>query len=545
MDIAHHRLFKPVLTGSADEENRSFLKINFKNKGLDAINISNILHHKKVTSTVPTYFKPRAPLISYSYTRPIASKIFNYKQTLQDLTTNGHAYNPPVCNCASSAFNYGPAGHVITGDLNIINNVKLKEVLSKGPKYREPQSFTWRQNFKIIMDSVEDYARRWAKLEEVEENTLSEWVKAVRSLVKARISRLQKTMSTKTKSVFSDPDVVSELSTIHDSYVVVPADKASNNIVFVCKAHYCNCLKEELGINSTQGNPTYTRTSFSKDEILDNHKSVLSSFGITCSEEDLELPFLYWIPKLHKNPYKQRYIAGSAKCSTKPLSIVLTKILTAVKEGLQKYCSTAYSRSGVNQMWILKNSKELLENLKSLSFSKVHSIKTFDFSTLYTTIPHNKLKSRLKDLITHCFFHKNGTRRYKYVVLGPLKTYFVKDHSDCKVKYSETDIVRMLEFLIDNIFVMFDGQIFQQTIGIPMGTNCAPLLADLFLYSYEAEFIQGLLKSGKKKLAQRFNFTYRYIDDVISLNNPKFSEFLDFIYPCELEIKDTTESNAS
>ena len=100
----------------------------------------------------------------------------------------------------------------------------------------------------------------------------------------------------------------------------------------------------------------------------------------------------------------------------------------------------------------------------------------------------------------------------------------------------------MLEFLLDNIFVILGGQIFQQTIGIPMGTDCVPLLADLFLYSYEAEFIQGLLKSGKKKLAQSFNFTYRYIDDVLSLNNSKFSDYLYFIYPSELEIKDTTVS---
>jgi hypothetical protein len=66
----------------------------------------------------------------------------------------------------------------------------------------------------------------------------------------------------------------------------------------------------------------------------------------------------------------------------------------------------------------------------------------------------------------------------------------------------------MLEFLIDNIFVMFGGRVLQQTVGIPMSTNCAPLLADLFLYSYEAEFIQGLLKKSKKKLARSFNFTF-------------------------------------
>ena len=78
-----------------------------------------------------------------------------------------------------------------------------------------------------------------------------------------------------------------------------------------------------------------------------------------------------------------------------------------------------------------------------------------------------------------------------------------------------------------------------------MGTNCAPLLADIFLYSYEAEFIQSLLSTGKKKLASQFNFTYRYIDDVLSINNPDFENYLGQMYPAELEIKDTTESNTS
>ena len=103
----------------------------------------------------------------------------------------------------------------------------------------------------------------------------------------------------------------------------------------------------------------------------------------------------------------------------------------------------------------------------------------------------------------------------------------------------------MLEFLVDNIFVVFAGKVFQQVVGIPMGTNCAPLLADIFLYSYEAEFIQSLLSAGKKRLASQFNFTYRYIDDVLSINNPDFENYLGQMYPPVLEIKDTTESNTS
>ena len=91
----------------------------------------------------------------------------------------------------------------------------------------------------------------------------------------------------------------------------------------------------------------------------------------------------------------------------------------------------------------------------------------------------------------------------------------------------------MLEFLVDNIFVVFAGKVFQQTVGIPMGTNCAPLLADIFLYSYEADFIQSLLSTGKKHLASRFNLTYRYIDDVLSINNPEFENYLGQMYPAE------------
>ena len=69
------------------------------------------------------------------------------------------------------------------------------------------------------------------------------------------------------------------------------------------------------------------------------------------------------------------------------------------------------------------------------------------------------------------------------------------------------------------------GKVFQQTVGIPMGTNGTPLV-DIFLYPHEAEFKQSLLSTGKKQLASRFNLTYRYIDDVLSINNSGFENYL-------------------
>ena len=89
------------------------------------------------------------------------------------------------------------------------------------------------------------------------------------------------------------------------------------------------------------------------------------------------------------------------------------------------------------------------------------------------------------------------------------------------------------------LFSMFGGHVFQQRIGIPLGTNCASILADLLLYSSQADFIQGLLQKNEKKLTRSFNFTFRHIDDAFSLNNSKLGDFVDHIYSIALEIKDT------
>ena len=91
-------------------------------KGINSINLGNILHHKSVKSKIPPYVKDQSvPIVSYVYTRPIASKIFNYKDVLRDLNIDGFKSKPPECTCASSPFIYNPTGHVITGDLKIIN----------------------------------------------------------------------------------------------------------------------------------------------------------------------------------------------------------------------------------------------------------------------------------------------------------------------------------------------------------------------------------------------------------------------------------------
>ena len=97
----------------------------------------------------------------------------------------------------------------------------------------------------------------------------------------------------------------------------------------------------------------------------------------------------------------------------------------------------------------------------------------------------------------------------------------------------------MTEVFIDNIFVMFGTLVFQQIFGIPMDTKCAPLLSELFRYCY-LDFKQGLPKKNERTLLPSLNFSLHYTDDVISLYNSMFGDFIDRIYPIELVIKDTS-----
>ena len=106
-------------------------------------------------------------------------------------------------------------------------------------------------------------------------------------------------------------------------------------------------------------------------------------------------PTLYWLPKLHENPYKARFIANSSSCTTTELSKLLTSCLTSIKKHVIKYCEKVYERSGKPLLWSIKNSGEILDNFKARDSNPT----SYDFSTLYTTLPHNSIKDKLSDLI--------------------------------------------------------------------------------------------------------------------------------------------------
>ena len=142
------------------------------------------------------------------------------------------------------------------------------------------------------------------------------------------------------------------------------------------------------------------------------------------------------------------------------------------------------------------------------------SVQTFDFSTLYTSIPHDLLKSRISTLIRNSFKKKDGSIRYTYIKVDGRRGYFSNSiDSGGDKTYNANPICDMVEFLIDNIFVKFGGHLFSSGHWNSNGYQMCSPPADLFLYSYESDFLDNMIRSGHWKLARSFNLCFRYIDD--------------------------------
>ena len=96
---------------------------------------------------------------------------------------------------------------------------------------------------------------------------------------------------------------------------------------------------------------------------------------------------------------------------------------------------------------------------------------------------------------------------------------------------------------MDNIFIRFGTNLYRQTIGIPMGTNCAPLVADLFLFCHERDFMKSLSRENQADIIEAFNSTSRYLDDLLNIDNIYFDQIVDRIYPTELQFNRANSSD--
>ena len=174
-------------------------------------------------------------------------------------------------------------------------------------------------------------------------------------------------------------------------------------------------------------------------------------------------------------------------------------------EHVVKFCTTVYERNGKNLFWSIKNSFEILNKLKSRGFL-ASGLSTYDFSTLYTTLPHILIKDKLTKLIEQTF-NREGSL---YLDCNDKNAFFTSEQPKEYKLWSCQIMCDALHYLLDNIFIRFGSKLYRQIVGIPMGTNCAPLVADLFLFCYERDFMLSLSDNNQTDIIEAFNSTSRY-----------------------------------
>ena len=185
------------------------------------------------------------------------------------------------------------------------------------------------------------------------------------------------------------------------------------------------------------------------------------------------------------------------------------------------------------------NNQNVIKSLKKINKQKrARQVTTFDFSTLYTKTPHNKLIDVLSKLVD--FFFDGGPS--KFIAVTKYEAKWVDDPFKYDLVFNKTSSKKAIEFLMNNCHFTIGNKIFQQIIGIPMGSDPAPFFANLFLYYFENKWLRNLQRSNLQK-ARKFSNTFRFIDDLIAVNDGlEFLIHFKEIYPNELVLSQENEN---
>ena len=544
-DIIDTKFLKPTLE-KKKVVHKNVISIHFVNKGLDKLHISSILRSGEVQELLPDSLQTEEdmPTCTFRLDPPIRSKILNYRKTVSSLQIEidddvSFVRDIPNCDCENSSFCNPFHKHVVTGDLRFVTNDKLRNLLSKGPNYRESRTMNFNKCKEAIESALSSCAENLSAKYELNPEQLKPWKEKIMQLVDSKIQVLRpKITISPTKPFLQNQDVLSALADLHDKFVIVPIDKASNNIAIVCKRFYIQKLLAEVGVPGDTSS-TYKLSERNHDDIIFDNSLLCEKFGLTLEERQKSLPYMYWLPKMHYDPPRFRFIVASSSCSTKPLSSLASTVYKHVFQQVRTFHEKSTFYKNYNRFWPIENSRPVIDKLKKINQRNgAKDISTYDFSTLYTKLPHDDLIHNLMNIVDFAFNggnrKKEGNRKY-LTVNGKTAYWTKKKHG--KKSLTRNDIKLLTLHLIKETRFLIGNKLFLQIIGIPMGIDPAPFWANLHLYSYECDFITSLMALDKGR-AIKFLQACRFIDDECNLNDGgEFGRSFKSIYPPQLELK--------
>ena len=295
-------------------------------------------------------------------------------------------------------------------------------------------------------------------------------------------------------------------------------------------------LLQEVGVFGN-GSDTYILSSKNKYDIINDNIQFSKKLGFKTLEANKALSIMYWMPKMHYTPSRARFIVASAQCSTKPISNVTSKLYKKFFQQIESFHNKSYFYKNYNRFWVVQNSRPIVEKLNSINNKRrAKTISTFDFSTLYTKLPHQDLVEVLSKNVEFAFNGRKDKSSGNYLTVKGNKVFWTKKKHGSN-SYTKSKIIQMTSHLIEECYFTVGNLLILQSIGIPMGIDPAPFWANLYLHHYEYKFVSTLIKEDKNR-AFKFRHCSRFIDDECNINDS--NEFLNYfrqIYPKKLEVK--------
>jgi hypothetical protein len=466
------------------------------------------------------------PKIRFKYNIPIGLKIMNYRK----IAIKDDDYRqPPPCKCKSDdTYIDRYHGHVISGDINICGNRDLRIVLGKGPQFRPNQPIDWLETDRYLCDVVKRYVNSLKKKHPELKPSLAEiqchWIDNVTEAIKLAMGR----------AVSYVPEFKLNVQELSRRYVINVIDKARQNYCFICPNFYVAKILEILSDERV-----YLKVEANAEAVMESVNRLSSQLGVEINPSMRKsLPFAQMTPKFHKQPVDFRTIISSKKSCTKPISKIVGNCLSLIQYNLKRYCETIFKNTGINLYYIIDNNSSILDTLESISTDHAaKSINTFDFGQMYTNLEHSDIIRAMQHILSIVM------SKIQYIYADMYSASW-QNKRKSMLTISKEKLLKMIEFVVDNAYFRFGSRVYQQVVGIPMGTDCGPFIANLTLFSYEFKYVSILMKSGKKDIAKSLNNTFRYIDDITSVNDDGiFEKVYKEIYPRSLSLKKMNETD--
>ena len=297
--------------------------------------------------------------------------------------------------------------HIVTGDLSIMKNMDLRNLVTKGLNYRESHNFSNTYLANSMQKNIEEFIKQSSISFSQNIAAYDVWKKKVLELINLKIkSKITKRF----KTPALDKKIVQDyLKDLHKHFVLTHTDKATNNLSIICKKFYVETLKNEL-----ENTPTYESTHLTVDGIIKDHADIFNK-DHRMSDKDNKLPHIYWLPKQHKTPVSSRFVVSGRNCTVKSLSKNVTKALRIIQKAISFQCNYDHKFKKTSGNWIINSSHKVHENIQHITMnSKAKSIYTADFSTLYNLIPHSQLLDKIRKMVIKGFqISKNFIRLNK------------------------------------------------------------------------------------------------------------------------------------